>query len=74
MLSKTRSSLTTFVPIKIPKGQYFMMGNYRDNSADSRVFGFVERKRIVGRAIKVGISRKGSFLHPPWNRFFKELS
>jgi signal peptidase I len=74
MLSQTRSSLTTFGPIKIPNGKYFMMGDNRDNSADSRFFGFVERKRIVGRAIKVGISRKGSFLNPRWHRFFKDLS
>lgn len=74
MLSQTRPSLNTFVPIRIPTGKYFMMGDNRDNSSDSRFFGFVERKRIVGRAIKVGISRQGSFLHPRWNRFFKELS
>lgn len=74
MLSQTRPSLNTFAPIRIPNGKYFMMGDNRDNSSDSRFFGFVERKRIVGRAIKVGISRKGSFLHPRWNRFFKELS
>lgn len=74
MISQTQPSLNTFPPIKIPNGQYFMMGDNRDNSADSRFFGFVERKRIVGRATKVGISRKGSFLHPRWNRFLKELS
>jgi len=74
MFSTTRASLNTFDPIIIPEGQYFMMGDNRDNSADSRFFGFVERKRIVGRATKVGISRKGSFLHPRWNRFFKKLS
>lgn len=74
MLSTTRPSLNTFDPIIIPEGQYFMMGDNRDNSADSRFFGFVERKRIVGRATKVGISRKGSFLHPRWCRFLKEIS
>lgn len=74
MLSQTRPSLNTFAPIKIPNGKYFMMGDNRDNSSDSRFFGLVERNRIVGRAIKVAISRKGSFLHPRWNRFFKKLS
>ena len=67
-------SLNTFAPVIIPQGQYFMMGDNRDNSADSRFFGFVDRKLIVGRATVVVISRKGSFLHPRWSRFFKDLS
>jgi signal peptidase I len=37
-------------------------------------FGCVKRKLIVDQATKVVISRKGSFLHPQWNRFFKEVS
>lgn len=74
MFSPSRPSLNTFAPVMIPKGQYFMMGDNRDNSADSRFFGFVDRKLIVGRATMVAISRKGSFLHPRWNRFFKNIS
>jgi len=74
MLSPSRPSLTTFGPVFIPEGQYFMMGDNRDNSADSRFFGFVDRKLIVGRATMVVISREGSFLHPRWGRFFRYLS
>jgi signal peptidase I len=74
MFLPSRPSLNTFAPVTIPEGQYFMMGDNRDNSADSRFFGFVKRKLIVGRATKVVISRKGSFLYPRWNRFFRELS
>ena len=51
-----------------------MLGDNRDNSADSRFFGFVDRKLIVGRATMVVISREGSFLHPRWDRFIKDLS
>jgi signal peptidase I len=37
--------------VTIPKGSYFLMGDNRNNSLDSRVFGYVDKNKIVGRAL-----------------------
>jgi signal peptidase I len=38
---------------KVPPGQYLMMGDNRDNSADSRVWGFLPHEQIYGKAVRV---------------------
>lgn len=40
-------------PFRVPEGSYFMMGDNRDDSADSRVWGVVPRELVVGRAMFV---------------------
>lgn len=45
-----------FGPMMVPAGSYFMMGDNRDNSADSRYFGAVPRHLLIGRAHRVLLS------------------
>jgi signal peptidase I len=74
MFSADGPRLDQFGPVTIPPGQYFVMGDNRDNSFDSRWFGFVERRRILGRAVAVAVSLDpANGYQPRWQRFFSGL-
>jgi len=60
--------------VTVPAGHYFMMGDNRDDSRDSRWFGFVDRKLIVGQALAVALSVNPSDSYKPrWQRFLSPL-
>jgi signal peptidase I len=80
-----RTDASDFPPRKIPDGQYFAMGDNRDNSRDSRVWGYVPYDLIKGRALIVWWSRDPSrgglspagiadwFKSIRWGRFFQRV-
>ncbi len=66
-------------PVTVPTDQYFMMGDNRDNSQDSRYWGFMPLSYVKGEALFIYFSfeENGSasqfFSATRWNRIFKRV-
>lgn len=63
-----------FGPVRVPEGMFLMLGDNRDNSADSRYIGFVPRRNIVGLSDRVVLSfNPENYYLPRTGRYFTKL-
>jgi signal peptidase I len=69
-------------PVTVPEGHYFMMGDNRDNSQDSRYWGFLPANYVKGRALMIYWSFDAQpgdnpitslFTRTRWNRMFHQI-
>ena len=64
-------------PVTVPPDQYFMMGDNRDNSQDSRYWGFMPRSYVKGKALFVyfsfGDAAGGLFTNIRWGRMLHQI-
>ena len=58
-----------FKNVVVPKGELFVMGDNRDNSDDSRYWGFVPQRNIIGRATHIWLSWDENNNSVRWQRF-----
>jgi len=66
--------IRTFGPTQVPTEEFFVLGDNRDNSADSRVYSFIPRGELIGRSSSVIFSLDNeNYYFPRAKRFFSKL-
>ena len=73
MQENPHSPRDNFAPVQAPSGQLFMMGDNRDYSMDSRFWGFLDMKKIKGKAFIIYWSWDRERFRPRWERIGKVI-
>ncbi|MGC2424385.1 MAG: signal peptidase I [Nitrospirota bacterium] len=68
ILPRSMEARDNFGPIYVPPHKYFMMGDNRDRSHDSRFWGFVDESKIIGKAMILYWSWDADDNSVQWNR------
>ena len=67
---KDAGNRDNYGPVTIPEGYYFAMGDNRDNSLDSRYWGFLPQENVIGEALIIYFSWNSKF---PFYRIFSKV-
>ena len=68
LLTKNYNITTQVLEVEVPENSYFAMGDNRDNSRDSRYWGFVPDENLKGRAFMIWLHKKEGEWPSEWSR------